>query len=397
MIQAYSITRRAAIVLAAATALAGSVPVTQAAGPYKIGMSIDLTGPISFNGKIAAAGFETYIAKLNDAGGVNGRTIDLTVADDASDLAKGKANEQRFADNGMLAIFGFIYTSVSAAVADQAAKDKIPLVTLGGLEELLIPPQPYYFSYELTAAKLSDRILAYIADLAKADGIEKPRVAMFAVDVPSNHQVVERAAAEIEERGWTVAEKQFFAIAPTDVTSQAAAIKASKPDYILMSHNDTGALVGVRGLRRQGVTAPVINQWAGSADATLERLGDGYVAFRTFVGPAEDDIPAVAEMREAGEKFGYADEMTNSYFTQGYVGGMILERALEICGADCSTGEEFAKALASVGSIETNGLSGPLAIDDSSHEFVESVRFYTWDGDADKAKAVTGWVGPQSE
>lgn len=379
--------------LASAAAVAASGALAQSGDAYQIGMTMDLTGPISFNGKIAAAGFETYVEKLNDEGGVNGRMVDLTVVDDASDLAKGKANVQRFADNGALAAFGFILTSVSAAVAPQAAEDGIPIVGLGGLEELLNPPQEYYFSYELTAADLSLPILQYIEQRAAKDGIETPRVAILVVDVPSNHQVADRAEVEIEKRGWVVAEKQFFAISPTDITSQASAIRASKPDYVIMSHNDAGALVGVKGLRRQGITAPVINQWAGSADATLEQLGEGYFAFRTFVGPAEDGIAALEDMRAAAEKFGYADQMTNSYFTQGYVAGMILEQALMKCGVDCADGTAFASAMEQIGELETGGLAGPLAINEDTHEAVKFVRFYTWDDDADAAVAVTDWIG----
>ncbi|WP_172297103.1 ABC transporter substrate-binding protein [Pseudoruegeria sp. HB172150] len=386
---------RAGFMAAAVLALTAAAAAAQ--DPYRIGMSIDLTGPISFNGKIAAAGLETYVDKLNAEGGVNGRQVELTVADDASDLAKGKANTQRFADNGSLAAFGFILTSVSAAVAPQAAEDEIPIVGLGGLEELLNPPQPYYFSYELTAADLSLPILQFIEQHAAENGIETPRVAILVVDVPSNHQVAERAAAEIEKRGWTVAETQYFAISPTDITSQAAAIRASKPDYVLMSHNDAGALVGVKGLRRQGISVPVINQWAGSADATIEQLGEGYYAFRTFVGPAEEGNPAIEEMRAAAEEHGYSGDMTNSYFTQGYVGGMILEKALMECGADCASGAEFAAALEKVGEIDTGGMAGPLAINADTHEAVKSVRFYTWDDAEGGVVAVTDWIGKGTE
>lgn len=384
--------RRAVIGLCSASALAFAASAAFAADPYKIGMSIDLTGPISFNGKIAAAGLEAYVAKLNAEGGVNGRQVELTVADDSSDLAKGKANAQRFADDGSLAIFGFILTSVSAAVAPQAEADKIPIVGLGGLTELLSPPKPYYFSYELRAAKLADRILTYLDGRAKADGIAKPKIAVMVVDLPSNKQIAARAAELIKQRGWDLVDTQYMAIAPTDVTAQAASIKAANPDYVLMSHNDGGALVGVRGLRTAGVTVPVINQWAGSADATMERLGDGYIAFRTFVSPSDDTVPAVADMREAGKKYGYGDQMTNSYFTQGYVGGMILQKALEKCG-ECASGEEFAKAIEGVGSIDSGGLGGPLSVSATTHEFVESVRFYTWDKAAGKSVPLSDWIG----
>jgi len=393
---------RAALVpvLAMATAAAigtAAIPTAHAADNYKIGVSMDLTGPISFNGKIAAAGLQTYVGKLNDAGGVNGRKIDLNVADDASDLAKGKAIEQRFADDGSLAVFGYILSTVSAGVAPQAIKDKIPLVALGGLRELLAPPNPYYFSYELQAAKLSNRILNYISQRAKADKIASPKVSVLVVDVPSNREVAQQAVDEIKRRGWTlVGEPQYVPVSPTNVTAQASSIKAANPDYVLMSHNDAGALVVVRGLRSQGVTVPIINQWAGSADSTLERLGDGYIAFRTFTSPTDDSVPAIAAVRADGQKYGFAAQMTSPYFTQGYVAGMILEKALKNCGANCASGEQFAKAMVAVGEIDTKGLSGPAKISSQSHEFIDAVRFYTWDGGAKKAKPVSDWIGPDS-
>lgn len=369
----------------------GSDGSASSAEPYRIGMSMDLSGPIAFNGKPAAAGLRAYVASLDDRGGVNGRKVDLKVLDDASDVAKGRVNIQQFNSEHRLATFGFILSNLSMANLPLAARDKMAIVGLGGPASLFEPVQPYFFSYELRAERLESAILNYIATRTKQDGIAKPRVAVFSVDTPSNRDMVKLATQDIKRRGWTVATTQYMPVAPTDVTAQASAIKGSHPDYILMSHNDAGALVAVRGLRSQGVDAPVVNQWAGSADSTLKQLGDGYVAFRTYTSPTESGNAAVTEMKSAARKAGEAKNMTNSYFTQGWVAGMILEKTLKACGA-CTSGQAFRDALEGLGSIDTNGLSGPLQVSAKSHEMVNTVRFFTWDKAADKAKPLTGWV-----
>ncbi len=362
------------------------------AAPYKIGMSMDLSGAIAFNGKPAAAGLRAYIADLNGRGGVNGRKVDLKVLDDASDVAKGRVNVQQFMSEQRLAIFGFILSNLSISGLPLAASKKIPIVGLGGPGSLFEPVNPYFFSYELRAERLQSAILNYIDTRAKEEGVAKPRVAVFSVDTPSNRDMVELAVKGIASRGWTHATTQFMPVAPTDVTAQAAAIKASKADYVLLSHNDAGSLVAVRGLRAQGVTVPVINQWAGSADATLKQLGESYIAFRSYASPTEKGIPSVEAMKSAATKAGEGTNMTNPYFTQGWVAGSLVEKTLKACGASCAKGEQFRDALEGLGTIETDGLSGPLTVSAQSHEMVHTVRFFTWDKGADAAKPLTDWV-----
>lgn len=363
-------------------------------GSYNIGMSMDLSGPISFNGKPAAAGFEAGVKALNDAGGVNGKKINLEVLDDASDIAKGRANLLEFVSKHDLAAFGWILSDVSSALLPQATKDKIPVVGLGGPDNMFEPLQPYYFSYELRTSRLATAILNYIATQAKTANITAPRIAIMAADVASARSVVDRATSEIGDLGWKLVSVQYIPVSPTDVSAQAAAIKKANPDYIMLDHNDAGALVAVRGLRSQGVNVPVINQWAGSSDSTLKQLGSGYVAFRTYASPSQTDVAAVKAMVDNPAAQSYKSQMINPYFTQGWVAAdIILKKALEKCGKNCSSGEAFAKALGEVGTIDTSGLSsGPLQLTNSTHEWVRDVRFYKWDASSGKVVPASGIV-----
>jgi branched-chain amino acid transport system substrate-binding protein len=362
-------------------------------GSYKVGMSMDLSGPNSFTGTPAAAGFEAAVKTINDGGGVNGKKIDLQVLDDASDIAKGRANLLQFVSKHDLAVFGWILSDVSSSLLPTATRDKTPIVGLGGPDAMFEPVQPYYFSYELRTSRLSTAILNYIKTQADKAGIDKPRIAIMAADVLSARSVVDRAKQDIDALGWSLVDVEYIPVAPTDVSAQAAKIRKANPDYVLFDHNDGGALVGVRGLRSQGVTVPVVNQWAGSSDSTFEQLGEGYVAFRTYASPSQTDIPAVKSMVDDPAAKDYKKQMINPYFTQGWVAGQVLKKALEKCGKDCSSGADFAKALDSLGTIDTGGLSSSsLQLTDSSHEWVQDVKFYTWDPAAKKVVSASDVV-----
>src|ERR1700733_13502024 len=158
-------------------------------GSYNIGMSMDLSGPLAFNGQPAAAGFEASIDRINAAGGVNGKKIKLQVLDDASDIAKGRANLLEFVSKHDLASFGYILSDVSAALVPLAAKEKIPLVGLGGPDSSFVPLQPYFFSYQLRTSRIATAELNYIANAAKAAKITPPRIAIIAANVSSSSSV----------------------------------------------------------------------------------------------------------------------------------------------------------------------------------------------------------------
>lgn len=380
------------VVLALTVTACGSDSGSGSSKEYQLGMSMDLSGPISFNGKPAAAGLRAYIEDLNARGGVNGKKVNLKVLDDASDVAKGRVNIQQFSSEKRLATFGFILSNLSLASIPVATQKEMPIVGLGGPADLFDPVQKYFFSYELRAERLESAILNYIETRAAADGHPKPRVAVFSVDTPSNRDMVKLAEADIKNRGWTLATTQYMPVAPTDVTAQASSIKSSNADYVLLSHNDAGALVAVRGLRAQGINVPVINQWAGSADATLKQLGDNYIAFRTYASPTETGNATVDAMVAAAKKAGEDNNMTNAYFTQGWVAGSLIERALKACGEDCNSSNAFRDAIEGLGDIDTEGLSGPLTVTAEDHELVKTVRFWTWDKASDTAKPLTDWV-----
>jgi len=80
------------------------------AKPYKIGTLQPLSGPGAAGGKTALVGLQMAVDRINKSGGINGRPIDLIVADDESkpDVARRKAEKLVVEDNIDVQCGGFL-------------------------------------------------------------------------------------------------------------------------------------------------------------------------------------------------------------------------------------------------------------------------------------------------
>jgi hypothetical protein len=73
-----------------------------------LGQSAPLSGPLQAHGEDIRNGALAYFRKLNAAGGVHGRRIELATLDDAGDAAATLANTHRFIEEfKVFALFGY--------------------------------------------------------------------------------------------------------------------------------------------------------------------------------------------------------------------------------------------------------------------------------------------------
>ncbi len=66
-----------------------------AAGPIKVGIATDLTGPTAFSGRANANVAKMVVKDINSAGGILGRPIELFIEDTASNESVAVANVRK--------------------------------------------------------------------------------------------------------------------------------------------------------------------------------------------------------------------------------------------------------------------------------------------------------------
>src|ERR1700757_2096652 len=78
--------------------------------PYKIGSLQPLTGPAAAGGKTALVGLQMAVDRINKSGGINGRPIELIVADDQSKAAVARRGMEKLLveDNIDVHVGGFL-------------------------------------------------------------------------------------------------------------------------------------------------------------------------------------------------------------------------------------------------------------------------------------------------
>ena len=397
--------KRRLVALSGLLALAGMVAAAcgssgsggsagETSGPYVIGMSNDQSGPISALGLQGAAGLHTYIDYLNANGGVNGRKIDFISLDDQSNPALGRTDYQELAEKKALVMTGCVYTAVCQAAAPLVSQYKIPIISEGGPNNDLFPAKPYLYSNDLPQGLQPIVMVDEVAALAKAAHITKVRLAWIGANTASDNDGVTTLRQLVAQRpGWSLVGVEELPLTVTDASPEAQALAGDKPNFIIGVHNDANIIPTVEALRTAGVTAPVVNVTAGSSDSTFQTLKGNFIAWRTYASPSDPAIPAAATMLQRAAKYGEQKEATGSYFTQGYVEGMLIQAALEKCGKDCSTGEQFNAALQKVTSLNADGLSAPpLGFGPTRHVLNLSAVFYQWSTTKNAATAISGSI-----
>jgi ABC-type branched-subunit amino acid transport system substrate-binding protein len=242
----------------------------------------------------------------------------------------------------------------------------------------MYPSSELNFSYGLLQQDEADEMVSVLHELAAKKGITNARIAILAANASSTADFIAQVKSSVSHYpGWKVVDTQLMPIAVTDVTAQALSIAHAKPDFVVMLHNDSGAAVAVPGLRRAGVTAPIVN--AHVPPTSFTKLNDSnYYGVDGYADPLLTGIPAVRTMDREARTYGQSKNAVGEYFTTGYVAGMVIQKALQACGQNC-TPPKFSKALESLRKLNDNGLSGPAGFSSSNHELLSYGLVFKYD------------------
>jgi len=118
----------------------------EAAGPIKVGCIFSVTGPASFLGAPEKKTVEMLAEKINAAGGVLGRKIQLIVKDSEGSPEKTTSFARQLIDeDGVLAILGPSTSGESLAIKGICQEAKTILLSCAAAEKIVDPVAPYVF------------------------------------------------------------------------------------------------------------------------------------------------------------------------------------------------------------------------------------------------------------
>ena len=131
----------------------------QAQAPIKIGANLSVTGPAAFLGDPELKTYQYYIEKINAAGGLLGRKLELVWYDDAGDPNKANAFGKRLIEEDKVDIMlGGSTTGTTMPVIPLVEKAGIPFINLAGAVIAVEPAKKWVFKTPHTDRMAAEKV-----------------------------------------------------------------------------------------------------------------------------------------------------------------------------------------------------------------------------------------------
>ena len=233
------------------TGTSGS-PGGTAAEPIKIGAIVSLTGTYASLGGPEKNTLDMEVKRINDAGGVNGRKIEVIIEDDGTDEAKAVAAASKLIDQDkVVALIGATGTGQTMAVRGNVDRAGIPEVSMAGGSAVTATFDPLVFQTPWPNGVVLPYEFAYM----KKHGITKIGVISDTGGFGKDGLAVAQAAAP--KAGITIVSNQAFNPGDTGMTTQLTKIKGSGAQAILIITSGSEAATIVQNAKQLGITLPL--------------------------------------------------------------------------------------------------------------------------------------------
>jgi len=262
--------------------------------------------PVLMDGATAA------VAAINEAGGVNGRPIELDECDSRLDPNAAADCARQAASGGYAAIVGSL-TSTDAAivpVAEEAGIAMIGLIPTTAASYSSPNSFPIHQGSSVKAVALSRAVVEAGAS----------KVSFLYLDVPSAAAFVPVLEAGVEQNGAELGRSVGVPAGAPDMSSYVANALSDGVDGVVLFTTAGDAAKMVQAIRDSGADDVVIGFAVSNANDLIDALGDdaeGLVTASSQRQVSETDHPGVAqyveEMENAGLEPGNSEYSFNSW------------------------------------------------------------------------------------
>ncbi|RTL23923.1 MAG: ABC transporter permease [Burkholderiales bacterium] len=315
-------------------ALAGlALPATAARAqdrkPIVLGQSVPLTGPAAQLGLQMQLGAKAYLDAVNAAGGVGAVPVVLKTLDDGYEPARCKANTEKFIQEDVFALFGYIGTPTSLAALPLATAAKVPFIApLTGAEALREPFNHLVFHIRASYYDETELIVKQLTQL------DLKKIAVFHQNDAYGQAGLKGVQHALEKRGL-----QPLAVATVERNSVdvAAAVKALvpvQPEAIVQVSAYKSCAAFIREARKAGYGGQFHNVSFVGTQALADELGKdaaGVVISQVMPSPFGTAVGLVNDYQLALKRLDPKAE-PNYTSIEGYIAARVIVDGLRRLG-----------------------------------------------------------------
>ena len=343
----------------------------------KVGVLGPLTGDVSVYGQAVINGVTLRLKQANEAGGINGKQIEIITMDEQGDPTQAVTCFTKMCDQGITALVGDVTTAPTLAVAAESADYNMPMVTASATaESVTYDAETDSVNANVFRTTFTDPFQGVkMADYAYQKlGYTKAAV-IFLKGKDYNEGLAENFAKEFEAKGGTIVDQESYSEGDVDFKTQLTSILGKNPEMVFCPnyYQEVGQILAQA--ESVGLTVPFLggDGWDGlEGYATADQLKDSYFCACYAKGSS-------AAFEDA-YKAEYGEAYPNGFAPLGYDAAMTVVygiKAAEEQGLEAGSDEYKQAVIDAIAGGTIEGITGTFTFDEH-HNPVKSTAILTY-------------------
>lgn len=347
-------TRIGTWIMAAAVATLGACAFgRQSQEPIKVGHYASMTGKEATFGQSTDNGVKLALKEINDAGGLNGRKIELITYDDKGDSKEaGTAVTRLITSDHVTAVLGEVASSLSLAGGSVCEQYNVPMITPSSTNPSVTRGKKMVFRVCFIDPFQASAIARFMTENLHL----KKAAILYDQTQAYSKGLRDDFTRALTKMGGEIVADQAYNGGDTDFSAQLTKIKDSGAEIIFVpGYYTEGGNVAIQA-RKLGVNVPLIGG-DGWDSSQLPAIGGQAIEGSYYSNHSAPDQP---NMKEFVEKYKAAYGATPDALSGlGYDAMMVLFEAMK--RAKSLDGRDLARAIAET--KDFHGVTGDITID----------------------------------
>jgi branched-chain amino acid transport system substrate-binding protein len=253
-----------------AAALLAVATAAQAQAPIRIGAFLSVTGPAAFLGDPEQKTLELYVERLNAAGGVLGRKLELVAYDSGGDAEKARTFAKRLIEQDRVdVIVGGSTTGETMAVVPLAEAAGMPFISLAGAVVIVEPVKKWVFKTPHTDRMACDKVFVDM----KARGVAK--AALISGSGGFDKSMRGQCLGVAKNHGIAIVADETYGAGDTDMTAQLTKIKnAAGVQAVLNAGFGQGPAIVTKNYKQLGIGVPLYQSHGVASKQYIQLAGE---------------------------------------------------------------------------------------------------------------------------
>ena len=336
----------------------------------KVGLLGPHSGEYAVYGLGVRNGAELYFKKVNEAGGINGKQIELVIYDNKGDDTEAVTAFTRMVDEGVTALVGDVLTGNTLAVVGEANAVNMPMITPSATAAAVtVKGDGTVYSNVFRTCFIDPFQGQKMADYAVEKLGAKTAAIFYETGSDYSEGLKNAFVVEAERMGLEIVDSEAFATGDKDFKAQMTNIASKNPDVVFCPIYYGEAGLAVQAARQAGCTSTFLGgDGFGSVKdyASADEL-EGTVYCSGYAPGTED----VAQFEKDYCETFDVEEVPNMFAPLAYDASMIMAyglKAAEDAGLTAGT-DEYKQAV--IDAIKTmdgvKGITGSYSFDSDNN------------------------------